>query len=73
MENNTNISFQNGEDASVTMHVVDTGGEVALKIIQSIIGLIIFVIASPVLIPLLIAESRREQIGDRRRGLLGGE
>lgn len=72
MENNTNISFRNGGDANVSINQIDYGGEIALKIVQAILGLIFFVIASPVLIPMMIAENNRERIGEQRRGLLSG-
>lgn len=55
---NNNFEINSGRDTNVTVSQSDYGGKIALAIVQAIIGLIVFVVASPVLVPMMIAESR---------------
>ena len=61
MNSNNSITFNNGGDASVNITQTDTGGEILLALIKAVFGLIAFVIASPILVPLMISESRKSK------------
>lgn len=61
---NNNFEINSGRDTNVTVNQADYGGKIALAIVQAIIGLIVFIVASPVLVPMMIAEgSKRSQRG----------
>lgn len=55
---NNNFEINSGHDTNVTVNQVDYGGKIALAIVQAIIGLIVFIVASPVLVPMMIMEGR---------------
>lgn len=58
---NNNFEINSGRDTNVSITQTDTGGEIALKIVQAIIGLVAAIVLSPILIPMLIMESRNGQ------------
>lgn len=58
---NNNFEINSGRDTNVTVNQADYGGKIALAIVQAIIGLIVFIVGSPVLIPLMISEGRKRK------------
>lgn len=59
MNNNNNFGdINSGRDTNVSITQTDTGGQIALMIVQAILGVIVAIIFSPVLIPMMIMESR---------------
>lgn len=61
---NNNFEINSGRDTNVTVNQTDTGGEIALKIVQAILGLVAAIVLSPILIPMLIMESRGNRGGN---------
>lgn len=55
---NNNFEINSGRDTNVSISQVDYGGKIALAIVQAIIGLIVFIVASPVLVPMMLMEGR---------------
>jgi len=61
MENN--IQFHNGGDANVTINYSNGEGmKIMFQVINALIGLIIFIISLPLTGPMMLEESRRNQI-----------
>ena len=65
--NNNFDTINSGRDTNVSITQTDTGGEIALAIVQAILGLIAAIVLSPILIPMLIADA----VANKRNG--GGE
>ena len=72
---NNHYIIHNHDNATVVIHQTDHGGqELAIKVIQALFGLIFLLISSPVTVPLILAEMRRDRLDAQQRALLeGGE
>lgn len=70
----THYIIHNHDNGKVVINHTDGSTALALKIVQALFGLIFFLISSPITVPLILAEMRREEIDTQRRVLLkGGE